>query len=229
MYKRQQDVDARALHIHGDMPCGLRRVDHEQGTGCVRDGGDTLDVDHVSREVRGVAAHHHARGRRDRSLERTIIEHVGDVEAHVLDLDVGVARQHVERAKHRVVLRHRGDHAVMRAYEPEDGRVERLRGVGGEDDAVGMAAAQKVGHGHAARERGARRGQVALSRTAARTPECRHRGGHRIDYARRPHERCRRAIEIYHRIHLPFAPTIPSLQGPERIVPRAAPHEPEGT
>ena len=115
----------------------------------------------------------------------------------------------------------------MRAYEPEDGRVERLRGVGGEDDAVGMAAAQKVGHGHAARERGARRGQVALSRTAARTPECRHRGGHRIDYARRPHERCRRAIEIYHRIHLPFAPTIPSLQGPERIVPRAAPHEPE--
>ena len=130
-----EDVHPQRLHVDGPRACGLGRVHDKRKTVLFCKSRDERKVGQVSGHVRGVGHGHKAGVRAEKALELVVAQPPGAVHLHEADL-CPLLPQAVEGPQHRVVLTDRRDDVVAGADKAGEGRVQRLRHVGREGDAV---------------------------------------------------------------------------------------------
>ena len=198
--RETHDVQALLGHVDGDETRRLGRVHHAQGPGRVGNARNRRHVNDVSRDVGGRRHHDGTRARRHEPGELVHVQAPQRVAPRVGHGDAALGGKAVERPQHRVVLEHRGDHAVAGAHDAVDDAVERLGRVGGKRHVVRARTAEKARHALAALVDHARRAHGARARAAPSVAERAHRPHDGVDDRLRLAHRRRGVVQVDHGI-----------------------------
>ena len=137
-----EDVHPQRLHVDGPRTRSLGRVHDKRKTVLFCKSRDERKVGQISGHVRGVGHGHKAGVRAEKALELVVAQPPGVVHLHEADL-CPLLPQAVEGPQHRVVLTDRRDDVVAGADKAGKRRVQRLRHVGREGDAVRAFSMEK--------------------------------------------------------------------------------------
>ena len=212
---KAQHRDPHALHIDGDTACCLGSVHDQKQAARLAERADLFQIEHVPGQVGRVVADDGFRLRPHQRPEIAVIHAALFIRAHEIQRNALIRLQTVQGTQHGIVLQIGGDDVIPCREQTAQRDVQRLRGIGGEDDPGGVAAPEQSRRLAAGVVHRAGRFQRPAVTAPGGIAHPLHGGNDRVDHALRFMICCRRIIQIDHAFFSSFsassaAPTAPA-------------------